>query len=161
MLKMNLNQWAIRWGIPYDAVEDLRRQFGAVNTEPNHPHAGNSEAAIQNLVRIEASLKGGRIWRNNVGAMTDDNGNHVRFGLCNDSPQMNRLIKSSDLVGIRPVVITEAHVGGTIGQFIAREVKAGDWQYTGTAHEEAQLKFLELVASLGGDAAFANREGTL
>ena len=74
---------------------------------------------------------------------------------------MNDAIKSSDLIGIRPVVITEQHVGTVIGQFVAREIKAGDWKYRGSAREKAQGKFLELVASLGGDAAFANKEGTL
>lgn len=158
---MNLNQWAIRWSIPFEALEDLRHEFGMVTTDPTHPHTGESEAAIQTRIRLEASRKGGRIFRNNVGATMDENGNFIRFGLCNDSHQMNKVIKSSDLIGIRPVAITEAHVGSVIGQFIAREVKAGNWQYTGTAREEAQLKFLELVASLGGDAAFANNEGTL
>lgn len=158
---MNLYQWATKWGVPVEALEDLKHLFGQVNTEPSHPQAGESEAAIQTRIRLEASLKGARVWRNNVGATMDENGNFIRFGLCNDSQQMNKVIKSSDLIGIRPVAITEAHVGSVIGQFIAREVKAGNWQYTGTAREEAQLKFLELVASLGGDAAFANSEGTL
>jgi hypothetical protein len=30
---MNLNQWAIKWGVPFEAVEDLRRLFG-VATDP-------------------------------------------------------------------------------------------------------------------------------
>lgn len=157
---MNLTQWAIKWGVPYEAVEDLRREFGAMSTEPA-PQFGESEAAIQNRIRLEASRKGLRIWRNNVGACMDENGNFIRYGLANDSKKMNDLIKSSDLVGIRPLRIEQYHVGQIIGQFVAREVKAGNWSYTGSAREEAQLKFLELVASLGGDAAFANNEGTL
>jgi len=157
---MNLNQWAIRWGIPYEALEDLRTQFGLINTDPA-PKEGESEAAIQTRVRLEASRKGARLFRNNVGACMDENGNFIRYGLANDSKQMNDLIKSSDLIGIRPVVIQQSHVGQVIGQFVAREVKAGTWSYTGTKREEAQLKFLELVAALGGDAAFANCEGSL
>lgn len=158
--KMNLYQWAIRWQIPATAVDDLRREFGIMNTEP-HPVSGESEAAVQTRVRLEASRKGGRIWRNNVGATMDDHGNFIRYGLCNDSKQMNRQIKSSDLIGLRPVTVTQEHVGTTIGQFVAREIKPEGWQYTGTDREQSQLKFLELVASLGGDAAFANSEGTL
>ena len=63
--------------------------------------------------------------------------------------------------GIRPVMITTEHVGTVIGQFVAREIKAGGWKYRDSGREKAQGKFLQLVASLGGDASFANREGTL
>lgn len=157
---MNLTQWAIKWGVSMEAVQDLRREFGMISTEPQS-QVGESEAAIQNRIRLEASKKGYRIWRNNVGATMDENGNFIRFGLCNDSKQMNSMIKSSDLIGIKPITITKKHMGHIIGQFIAREVKRSDWTYTGGAREEPQLKFLNLVASLGGDASFAISEGTL
>lgn len=157
---MNLLQWAAKWGIPYEAIYDLRREFGTVDTDPA-PIRGASEAAVQNNVRLEASRKGLRLWRNNVGACMDDAGNFIRYGLANDSKKMNDLIKSSDLIGIRPVTVTQDHVGLIIGQFVAREVKSGDWSYSGTDRERAQLRFLELVASLGGDAAFAVGEGSL
>lgn len=157
---MNLYPWAIKWGVSVEAIEELRQLLGAINTNPPQK-TGESEGAIQNRIRLEASKKGLRLFRNNVGACMDENGNFIRYGLANDSKKMNDLIKSSDLIGIRPVVIQQHHVGQTIGQFVAREVKAGNWSYTGTAREEAQLRFLELVASLGGDAAFANSEGTL
>ena len=158
---MNLNEWAIKWGVPFEAVEDLRRQMTATSTEPQATADGESEAAVQTRIRLEASLKGLRLWRNNVGACMDDNGNFIRYGLANDSKQMNDVIKSSDLIGIRPVVITQSHVGHTIGQFVAREIKPSTWRYSGTKREAAQLAFLELVAGLGGDAQFANGEGTL
>lgn len=160
---MNLNQWAIKWGVPFEAVEDLRREFGTVDTDPQSAPApsNQSEAAVQTLIRLEATRKGCRLWRNNSGAGYDENGNFVRWGLGNDSAKLNAKLKSPDLVGVRPVVITPAHIGQTIGQLLLREVKPRGWRYTGTARETAQRKFLEMGAALGADAAFANDEGTL
>lgn len=157
---MNLVKWAIKWGIPFAAVEDLRKEFGMISTDPK-PQSGDSESAVQTRIRIEATQKGCRVWRNNVGGTYTKEGSFLRYGLANDSQQMNTLIKSSDLIGIRPLIITPEYVGSVVGQFIAREVKGSQWSYAGTDREVAQLNFLELVAGLGGDAAFANREGTL
>ena len=158
---MNLEQWAIKWGVSYEAIQDLRKQFGAINTDPVTPVRGNSEAAVQNEIRLEASKAGLRLWRNNVGAIKDERGVPVRYGLCNDNAHLNASLKSSDLIGIRPVLIQPHHVGTVIGQFVAREVKAPTWRYTATTREMAQLRFLELVTSLGGDACFANSVGTI
>jgi len=157
---MNLLQWAIKWGIPYHAIEDFKHVVG-VDASGVAAKDGLTEAGLQSRIELEASRKGARLWRNNVGAFKDDSGRWVRYGLCNKTPQMNKRIKSSDLIGIKPVVIKPEMVGHTIGQFLAREVKESTWRYSGTAHEQAQEKFINLVLSLGGDAAFANAEGTI
>lgn len=120
-----------------------------------------SEAAVLNLVRLEASRKDCRLWRNNVGAVYAQDGTFLRYGLANDSAKMNAVLKSADLIGIRPVMITSGMVGTLIGQFVSREIKRGDWRYTGTVTEKAQLAWAELILSLGGDAGFATTEGTL
>jgi hypothetical protein len=127
------------------------------------PHVpGESEAAVQARVRVEASRKGMRLFRNNVGAFTDpDSGQFVRFGLANDSKQLNAVIKSGDLIGIRPRVVQPGDVGRLIGQLVSREVKRGGWRYTGSPREQAQLNWINLVNSLGGDAAFCTGEGSL
>ena len=120
-----------------------------------------NEIDIQALIRLEASRRGCRLWRNNVGVAQYQDGRPVRFGLLNESKRMNEHIKSSDLIGIRPVLITPEHVGRTVGQFLAREVKRPRWTYRGTAREQAQLRFVELIRSFGGDACFATEEGTI
>lgn len=152
----DLNQWAIRHGVAYAALHELRQIMGATETDPEglSDQAGESEAAIQKRVQLTATRAGWRLWRNNVGALKDARGVPVRYGLANDSAALNKVVKSSDLVGIKPVLITADMVGHTIGQFVAREVKAGGWVYSGNSHERAQLKFIELVVGLGGDACF-------
>lgn len=156
-----LTQWAARHGVSQAALAELRVMMG-VDTDPAKCTAkAGSEAAVQTAIRLEASRLGVRLWRNNVGACKDESGRIIRYGLCNDSAQLNKRIKSSDLIGVRPVVITSDMVGHTIGQFVAREVKRPGWKYAGTEREKAQLAFIELLLSLGADAAFASGEGSL
>lgn len=100
------------------------------------------EREIQAKIRYQASQLGWRLWRNNVGGLYDATGRFVRYGLCNESAQQNRKLKSSDLIGIRPVQTLE---GRTIGQFVAIEVKA-----PGGFIEPAQQRFIDLVNALGG-----------
>ena len=120
-----------------------------------------SEAAVSVEVRLEASRLGIRLWRNNVGAGYMQDGSFIRWGLANESAAMNRLIKSADLIGVRPILITPAMVGRTIGQFVSREAKRAGWKWSGTDREVAQLAWADLVNSLGGDAAFTTGPGSL
>lgn len=156
-----LTNWAIRHGVSHVALAELTAMFLSPVTCPTGAMVGKNEATVSNNVRLEASRVGARLWRCNTGAYQDQSGRMVRYGLCNESKQMNEVIKCSDLIGIKPVVITHDLVGATIGQFVARECKAGDWKYKGDSHELAQLRFLELVNGLGGDACFVNCEGSL
>lgn len=151
--------WAAKWGVSQAALDDLVRSM----TFPAPPPSGGprSEAWTQSQVRLEAGRKGIPLFRNNVGALQDLEGRWVRFGLANDSKQVNEVIKSHDLVGLRRVLITPAMVGGHIGQFVCREMKEEGWRYAGTKREQAQLRFATLVNAHGGDAAFATGEGTL
>lgn len=156
-----LTNWAIRHGVSHVALAELTALFLSPVTCPTNAMVGKNEATVSNNVRLEASRVGARLWRCNTGAYQDQSGRMVRYGLCNESKQMNEVIKCSDLIGIKPVIITHDLVGATIGQFVARECKAGDWKYKGDEHELAQLRFLELVNGLGGDACFVNCEGSL
>ena len=101
-----------------------------------------SEAKIQHDVRLAlgATIP---LWRNEVGVVRfeDKQGKPrtVSFGLCKGS---------SDLIGIRPLLIIPEHVGRTIGQFVAFELKT----VKGRATKEQKM-FLELIERNGGVAA--------
>mgnify|MGYP003365122435 FL=1 len=153
-----LLEWQRKHGITAEALADLVTMVG-LDVEPSEDATG--EHKVQDDARLLASKKGWRLFRNNVGVLKDERGVPVRYGIANDSPAMNKRIKSSDLIGIRPVVITPDMVGSTIGQFVAREVKKAGWKYKGTEHEQAQLAFGTLVIGLGGDFKFWNGEGEL
>lgn len=159
---MTLTQWAIRHGVSHTALHELQ-QMWCIDTNPTSCTVTDdrSEASVQTQVRLAASRAGIRLWRNNVGACKDETGRVIRYGLCNESAQINKALKSSDLIGIRPLVITDDMVGHTIGQFIAREVKRPGWKYTGTSREVAQLAYGQIVTSLGGDFKFTTGDEIL
>lgn len=120
-----------------------------------------NEATIQSKVRIAASTAGWRLWRNNVGQLLDAKGRPIRYGLANESANVNQMIKSGDLIGIRPMLITAAMVGSTIGQFVSIECKTEGWNFRPTNEREAaQLAWAALVNSLSGYATF-NSTGEL
>lgn len=156
-------EWAIRHRVPAAALHELMAMFGTYANEgqPTTREKGKSEAAVQNNVRLEASRKGMRLFRNNVGAMKDERGVPVRYGLANDTAAVNKVLKSSDLIGIDPTPITPADIGKPRGQLVAVECKEADWVYTGTEREVAQFNFIKLVVAMGGRAMFVNREGML
>ena len=98
-----------------------------------------SEHEIQQRIRLACGRGAVRLWRNNTGALVDQQGRFVRFGLCKGS---------SDLIGLRSVVVTPEMVGQRIAQFVALEIKAPQ----GVVSPEQQA-FLRLVQQLGGLAA--------
>jgi hypothetical protein len=98
-----------------------------------------SEHEIQQRIRLACGRGPVRLWRNNTGALVDQQGRFVRFGLCKGS---------SDLIGLRSVLVTPEMVGQRIAQFVALEIKAPQ----GVVSPEQQA-FLRLVQQLGGVAA--------
>ena len=103
--------------------------------------ARSDELAIQNAIRIEHGSGPARLWRNNTGALKDANGRLVRYGLCPGS---------SDLIGLRTRIITEADLGHRFAQFVAIEVKD-----RGRLTTEQQA-FITMVQQAGGLAGVAH-----
>lgn len=113
-----------------------------------------SESRIQSLIRLEIAKRGGRIWRNNNGAAFTPDGRPVRYGLGNDSANLNKVLKSSDLIGWMPTIITPADIGKTFARFLSIECKKAGWVYAGTDREHAQLNWINLVKLGGGLGGF-------
>ena len=95
-----------------------------------------SEQELQQRIRLELGKGPVRLWRNNVGALRDERGRLVTYGLCKGS---------SDLIGLRQVLIGPEHLGQTLAVFTAIEVKA-----PGGRLREEQQSFLALVERFGG-----------
>lgn len=120
-----------------------------------------NEATLQALVRLEAAKQGWMTWRNNTGVLLDREGRPVRYGLCNDSSAVNRSVKSGDLIGIRPVRVTQEMVDQVIGQFVSLEVKHTGWHQRNDEHTQAQQRWIDIVTRAGGYAKFVTKEGDL
>lgn len=118
--------------------------------------AEGSEARVQSQIRLEAAAKGYWLGRNNSGALLDQRGVPVRFGLGNDSLAVNKVLKSADLIGIKPTLITPTDVGRVLGQFVSVEVKK-----PGGRVDPAQVAWCALVNKRGGLGLIVDREGML
>lgn len=150
---LDIYQWAVKWGVPVEGIEELRRGLGAIGIPPSV--GCDSERGNQARIRLSAAEQGDVLWRNNVGAYVDDSGRQVRYGLANESKRINQRVKSSDLIGIHRVVITPEMVGTVFGQFMAIEVKKPTWTPgDDPKREDAQQRFMDIVIAHGGVATF-------
>ena len=104
----NLIQWATRHGVSPQALTELTALLVGQPQHVNTPKSTNSEAFAQSQVLLEAPRVGARLWRNNVGACEDKTGRIIRYGLANESKQQNAICKSSDLIGIKPILSAPA-----------------------------------------------------
>ena len=89
-----------------------------------------SEANISNDCMVALSEAGCKVWRNNTGALKDQTGRLVRFGLA---------VGSGDLIGIAPD-----------GIFFSVEVKRANGKAT-----TKQSIFINVVRGAGGRAGIA------
>ena len=102
--------------------------------------AQSNEALIQNQIRLALGKDNVRLFRNNTGALMDQNGRLVTFGLCKGS---------SDLIGFKTITITPEMVGAELAVFTAIEVKD-----KGHA-TKYQKNFIDVVKKAGGIAGVA------
>ncbi len=115
------------------------------------------ENPVQTRIRLEAATAGLQLFRNNVGACTDETGRLIRYGLGNDSEKINKVLKSPDLVGWQSIVITPDMIGKRVAVVASLEVKRSDWNPAKKLdpHELAQQAWHDLVNAAGGKSGFA------
>ena len=119
-----------------------------------------TESTIQREIMLACSAAGDTIWRNNTGVawqgselrkqgrnMLIINARPVHFGLTKGS---------SDLIGIRPTIITPEMVCQTVAVFLALEVKTPSGRVSA-----AQKTFLAHVNAAGGLARVVRGVGDI
>ena len=94
----------------------------------------NPETKIQNRIMMDMSKKGYLVWRNQVGLFKTMDGRTVNIGIKG----------SSDLMAVKPTVITPDMVGQTLAVFVAVEVKTATGRQS-----EPQKKWQKAVEKLG------------
>ena len=159
---MTYAEWAARWP---GAAAEFQAMLNAVPW-PTSPAdgEGKSEQWAQQRIRMAVARAGAMAWRNNVGATPakcpdcGEKRQPIRYGLANDSTQLNAKIKSSDLILAIPRTIRPQDVGTTIAQFGSIDAKRPGWVFTGTDEEVGQALWHGLVLRLGGFAKFSTGE---
>lgn len=107
----------------------------------------NLETTIQNDIEVYLSENGFIIFRNNVGGWKDEHGRLIRYGLFKGS---------SDLIGLKPIIITEEYLGKKIAQFCAIETKTNLGSLS-----PAQKRFLNMVRYNGGICGVARENSDI
>lgn len=99
----------------------------------------NETSSLVRPALLYGSQIGMRLFRNNVGALQDRNGQWVQYGLCKGS---------SDIIGWTPTIIQPDMVGRNVAIFTAFETKVGK-----RATTVEQGAFIAALRDAGGIAA--------
>ena len=106
----------------------------------------NPETNIMNKIMLAMSQKGYLCWRNQVGLFKTLDGRTVNIGIKG----------SSDLMAVKPTVITPEMVGQTLAVFVAVEVKTATGRQS-----EPQKKWQKAVEKLGVKYILARSENDI
>lgn len=119
-----------------------------------------TESPVQARIRLHLARLGWLMWRNNRGAgriqLKGGVSRFLRWGLANDSKQLGAAVKSADLVGGMPMVITPAMVGRTVLVLASVECKKEGWRPDGSLEYNAQVQWAKLIEDHGGFAIITN-----
>jgi hypothetical protein len=155
-LNLDLKTWALAYGVTPQALAALK----SILTPPMPKGDGRNpkalEGQVQKEIRLAANETDGLLLRNNSGVAIetrkDGTRRAIRYGLGNTEKKLNETFKSSDLIGITPIMVRPDMLGRTIGVFTAIETKRRNWKYAGNPRERAQLHFIKVIRARGGIA---------
>lgn len=153
---MTLDQWAVLWGVPPAAMEQLRTLTLPITDAPRKAVSdAKSEAAVSERILLASAERDDLLmFRNNVGAWKHpETGRVVRYGLGNESKRVNETIKSADFIGIWRKRVTLADVGKDHGLLVSTEAKREDEPLNpNDPRTAAQLRWAQAINSFGGIA---------
>lgn len=151
-----LSDWANRHAIGGQAMAELYAIMGFTPETPIELN-GKAEAYVQSTIRLAAPAQGYMLGRNNVGALKDERGVPVRYGWLNDTAQLNKTIKTGDLLGYQSGWFRDYETCDPVrvAVFAMPECKRAGWEFNPKdAHEVAQLRAINMVLAAGGIACF-------
>lgn len=151
-----LTEWAHKHGVTGAALRELIEIiYPDVNSLIPDPESYENESQVQAQIRLEAPKHGAWLGRNNRGAMMNDKGRLVRFGLANDSDKIDKVFKTGDLVGGTQRMVMPEHIGQIWDIYTNVEVKEPGWRFTpGDKRAVAQLACINYHRKRGGIAGF-------
>lgn len=156
-----LHDWAGRHQVDPTAMAELFHLLGYTPETPQElaPH---DEAYVQSVVRLNSAMYAYQLGRNNRGALPNEHGVPIRFGWLNDTPALDKVCKTGDLIGYQSGWFRDFETFEPIklAVFVMLECKKGSWKgYRATdKREAAQMRAIEMVLAAGGIAAFTTGE---
>jgi len=151
-----LSDWANDWSVSDDAMSALYKLIGFVPDTPVELE-GKNEAYVQSAVRLAAPMYAYNLGRNNRGALPNEAGVPIRFGWLNDTPQLDKVCKTGDLLGYQSGWFRDYQTlePVKVAVFAMTECKKAGWKFSpNDKREVAQLRAINMVQAGGGIACF-------
>lgn len=156
-----LNDWANRHAVTPAAMAELYLLMGFTPEVPELCQ-GKDESYVQSFLRLAGPPLGFNLARNNRGALPNERGVPIRFGLWNDTAALDKVCKSGDLVGYQSGWFRDYETAEPVkvAVFTMVECKHAGWPgfNPNDKREAAQQRCLSMVLSAGGIAAFSTGE---
>ena len=152
-----IHDWAHRHNLHNSlAFAELLQLMGYTPETPVEL-AGKNEAYVQSCVRLAAPMQGYNLGRNNRGALPNEAGVPIRFGWLNDTPALDKVCKTGDLLGYQSGWFRDFETFDPVkvAVFAMAECKKSGWEFNpNDKREVAQNRAIQMVLAGGGIAAF-------